>query len=536
MEYSDSKELGGELNKQINKRGFVWISLFIALILFAVGSIPYLMAIAQEDAQHSFHGYMHYPEDMDTYASFIKQSASGSFVFYNPYETQSMEPAYFNLLWLILGKISALGFSFAVVFQMLRIISAIVLIFAFSLLTEKLNFTKPARIFACCLFVFGSGFGWIAKYAEMKIVPPDLYTELFPFVQASFVPHSALAHGVLLLALGLVWLSEKNESTRHAAWAGLLLLVLGFFRSYDALVGWSVGAVVLAVQMLIARNRFAVLKRSAIILSLPLVAFLYSWWLTSYSEGFSIWSQTNKYSPPDIQTFLFGLGLPLVGTIIWLVIRLFKIKQTGFNERFLFAWIATLWFLMLSGVLPFAWRTCAGFTAPMLLATVSLIPMRKKLTIRELAIYIIILCLALPGSVVFINQKINEANEQYRYYFQAPEVIDALKWLDTRKPGTKVFTHGHIALKVPAYSNCVSYLGHKDLSRDFLKKKQTYMAVIKSKSPRRAKNILKAQGVDLVFWGPLDRRFAKNFTPDKVPNLVAVYKNPLVTVYQFVED
>lgn len=534
MDYSESKTFGSEFVNKIEQKRFIRICIGAGLVLFFVGLAPYIVAINQQDLQHSFNGYLHYPEDMDSYAAFINQSKDGAFVFYNPYDIRGAEPAYVNLLWLLLGKLSAFGLSFTIVFQILRLISCLLLVVAFGALLNRLDLKYSSKIFAVLLFVFGSGFGWFVKLLNSDILPPDTYTELFPFVQTAFVPHSALAHAFLLLVLVFLIKSEQEEDFRSSLFAGLLMLVLGFFRVYDLIVAWSVCLLITLVRIVFSANKTKRIFRGLVILSIPIPAFIYSWWLTSFSEGFSIWSHTNSYFPPEILTLIPALGIPFIGTLFWLVKNLVSIKKVFFDEIFLFLWIVAAFVIMYSGILPFAWRTCTAFVTPLVIASIYAFDYFRQKHFALTIVMLVFLLVSFIGSAIFLKEKTDMAYGQYKYYFRSPEEVEAMKWLDTRKKGTRVFTHGHIELKIPAYSQCITFVGHKDLTKDFNQKKMVYAKVVNTDNEREIREVFNKYDIDLLYWGPLDKRFARKFNPSRMPkSFVAIYQNPLVTIYEY---
>jgi len=150
--------------------------------------------------------------------------------------------------------------------------------------------------------------------------------------------------------------------------------------------------------------------------------------------------------------------------------------------------------------------------------------------LKSAALWGLLLILTIPSSIEVLNEKFNLAFEQDRYYFQAPEILEAIRWLDQNRPEAIVLTHGHISLKIPAFSSARVLLGHKDLTEDFRKKRMDYHTIVNSYEPEKVSAMLNRYGVDTILWGPLDRRYG-NFSPASMPEWTKIYRNPLVSIY-----
>lgn len=505
--------------------------LLLAVIVLIIGSLPYFEAFLAEDAQHVFSGYLHYPEDMDSYAMWTRQSGEGAWLFKNQYDTGKPPPVYLNTLWLSLGKLrAATGVSFATAFQLLRVAAAFLLIAAFWWMLGVIGVGRVARTGASILFALGGGFGFIARFQPLKAPPPDLYTELFPFVQTSLVPHTALAHAFLILALTAMLLCFKRKSFRWGLVSGILLLALGSFRAYDLAVAWTLAALFLLSWLLFKRKPETRTSHAAAVLFPPLLAFAYAAWLSRSAPGFSVWSLTNEYPPADLSTHLIGMGIAFPGACLWLAATLKRFRRLTAAELFVAVWILAAWGLMFSGLLPWAWRTSAAFMTPHVAALALFADRFRWRWSRAVLFWLVLIAIAAPSSALVLKQKIEEASNQYRYYFQPPEVLDAIDWIGRNRPDAVVMTHGHVSLKVAARTPAWVLLGHKDLTEDFIGKRIAYGEFGRSKFDMEALKILGKYDVDTILWGPLDRRFSER-DPGKLPGWKKVFGNGLVNIY-----
>ncbi len=508
-----------------------------ALFAFAVGSLPTLYALGQQDGQHVFRGYLHYPEDMESYAMWMRQAANGAWLFVNPYEFADHPAVYFNSLWLFCGKLMGIfGLSFGTMLQLLRLGGSFVLAAGFFRLTRVL-FPDTDNRPLLGLFLLGSGFGWLFRVLETPLVSPDVYTELYPFVQTALVPHAALAHGLLLFALEAAVRSERTGDLRPALCSGLLLFLLGTFRAYEPAVGLAVLGAWFAVRFSFrSEHRAAVAKRALVCLIPPLIPLVYTGWLTRFSTGFSVWSRTNVYPPPDVLSMALALGVLLPAGIVFalqtfvLSVRRPDSARPPDSRGFPTLWLIVATLLMFGGFLPFAWRTCAPFTTPFFLALGGLVNRIPKRFHRKIVWSLLFLAL-LPGSVWILNHKMQRARIQDPLWFEPPELTQTLDWAAKNAAGSRVWSHGNVSLKLAAAADVKVLLGHKDLTADFVEKRAEYGRFLGLRNPGEAARIPADYGADLLLWGPLEDRRAR-FHPDRLPGWTPIFKNGPYRIYR----
>lgn len=489
-----------------------------ALAVFLAGLIPYLVAYAAQDSAHVFLGTLHFSEDADSYAAFIRQAADGDWLFDNPYLPPG-EHVYFNGLWLALGKLAALGLGFGAIWQLLRAAAAAALAFGFDRLARALGLRGVWRHLGLAWFLFGGGFAFLTAFVALPVTPVDASNEFYPFLQILAVPHAGLAHGLLLFALALA-LESGAGSPRRAWAAGLVLALIATFRPYEALVGAAVLGVWGAWRFAAERNRAPALRLAAwLVPVLPL--FAYDAWLTQAAPGFAHWSRTNVYPPAAFPAILLGLGLlaPLSLAGLW---HLWRRHAT---LSFLVVWLVVAWGLLESGLLPFAWRTTSALATPHLLAALGLAwPFRTR---ARVALGVVLILLCLPTSVWLVQYKTRTQAAQNRYNFVPPELFDAFAAIDDHACRL-VWTHGFVALKIPAATHAHAMPGHKDLIPDFVSLLAVYGAYAEARTPA-ASAAWRHAGADCVLWGPLDAR-AGGQPPRQ--GLREVYANGLYTLYQ----
>src|SRR5688572_7664927 len=85
------------------RRLLPWLLLGVAV--YALASIPYLVAYLRTPPGMVFGGTLIWQSDQNAYFSFIRQSADGHFLFLNRMTSLEHRPAFFNLEWLIVGRL-----------------------------------------------------------------------------------------------------------------------------------------------------------------------------------------------------------------------------------------------------------------------------------------------------------------------------------------------------------------------------------------------------------------------------------------------
>lgn len=81
------------------------------LICFTLGlcvltSIPYMLGRVVPFPGSVFSGVIDHSFDTNNYLAYVHESANGSWLFYNPMTGEPHAPAFFNLEWLLMGKVA----------------------------------------------------------------------------------------------------------------------------------------------------------------------------------------------------------------------------------------------------------------------------------------------------------------------------------------------------------------------------------------------------------------------------------------------
>src|SRR5262249_8682905 len=95
------------LNEPTLHRREFWFPALFAAALALLTSIPYILCEVLSFPGSRFNPALHFDADFNAYFPFMRQSAAGQWLFYNPFTSERHAPVFFNLEWLALGKLAA---------------------------------------------------------------------------------------------------------------------------------------------------------------------------------------------------------------------------------------------------------------------------------------------------------------------------------------------------------------------------------------------------------------------------------------------
>jgi len=190
--------------------------LLLAAFVYAVTEIPHVLAYVHAPAGMTFGGALAWAPDQDCYFSFVRQSADGHWLFINRLTSIDHAPAYFNLEWLLVGRVMALfDHSTVWAYHIWRAAGAISVVCGLHALTRVAFVDRRLAWIAMYLGVFGGTFRWIAiGYDELSSGAESLfgwhlgtlstefgYFAAHPFAQVMTNPHFAGPLGIFMLAI-----------------------------------------------------------------------------------------------------------------------------------------------------------------------------------------------------------------------------------------------------------------------------------------------------------------------------------------------
>ncbi len=482
-----------------------------------------------------------FPDDHDAYAAFCAQSERGEWLFANPYRKDDNPAVYFNPLWLAMGKFQQVtGLTYPVGFQFLRLIACLWLACAaFAWLKRLSPKSSPlAHLLGLTLFLTASGGGWLFQLGWLLLhaVPPDTHTEMYPFVQAAFVPHAALSHAMLMTALLFATSTTHGKHKRNLL-AGGLLALLFTIRPYDALVGWLALILVWTITTLTryfgkkpsdsSQSAPSFSKPSFLSWLIPVPALGYTFWLTQYSTGFSSWSEGNVYPFPAPGSFAISLGLLWIFAPLGLFFAFRKKRPWQGTNAIVSAWMLVAWILLLVPVVPWSWRVAGMAISPLLLLATSgwlTSPGRWKIALVGLAIPAMI-----PTNLHLSSDLNRLAVERNKYLFMQSHLFEAFEALDQLAPGL-VFTHGSLGQKVPIFTRHRSFLGHKDIMPNYREGLRLYQQYGNEPSIQKRSRVLNEHRIDYILYTYLDRKWTR-YPPGELTGWRKVYSDANSSIY-----
>jgi hypothetical protein len=343
-----------------------WGSVFGGFLLLAL--LVYAAAFLMPPAGSRFSGFLLNSGDAWGYRAFVRSFAAGGWLIDNPFSDRVSQPAFFNLLWSLLGKIQRLtGLPFLPIYYGFGVLAAGLLFGTILRFTRVFGGGGAAGRFAFLLAALGGGVGWLAPIvsadAAARLRPTDLFhPEGFPLQSALFVPHFALS--IALVGTILAWF-HRGVSTERRGWSvvsALLTLALGYFHPYHLATVGLVAGVWVAVEQAFDRSRLhrGWLDLGLLALAMLPAALYYRWFFRQPNWG--MWGAQNIVRTGGVPAVLLGLG-PLVALAAWGIRRRGAADARG---RFLIAWsVAGLGLLFSYPLIQFEGKLVEGLILPL---------------------------------------------------------------------------------------------------------------------------------------------------------------------------
>lgn len=550
--------------------------LWIAIVLFAVTSVPYMFAYAAAPSDRVFMGIALNVPDHAQYFAWLRSHAD-AFLISNRMTPEPNGAVFFNLLWWMLAGIArAFGLQYAGVYQILRIIGVFVFVFvAYRLIAAAIH-DRMQRMFALLLVCFTSGFGWVLmllKYTFARgelLFPLDVYVaEGNTFLGALGSPHFLAAAAYAgCFELFLRAYREPQQRWRYLIACGLFAQFMGWQHAYDLLIIWGVlavfvmlresaviaevwqgagrGTASLPICRLIARQASSVLSSLVIVGVLSSPPAIYALALTSldplWSTVLAQFGNAGVWTPPPWRLpVLFGFTFLAACAM---AVRDVRRRLTTFSDARL---LVLVWFLvsfvliylptdyqihMLNGwQIPMsilAARWIVEHAAPKLRSWFA--PLRLRFVAGAFLLAV------LPTNAYLFSWRLLElGRHQYDFYLTRADV-SGLSWLSANADSEDVVLSSlNIGQYVPVMTDAHAYLAHWAQTAHFYARRdavQRFFAAGTSRTERA--HILLAHSVDYVFVGPAERRLP-DFDVRATDGMRTVFSQEDVTIYAMAE-
>jgi hypothetical protein len=346
----------------------VALLLFCAAGLFGITALPYLGAYANAPEGRMFGGVLNWAPDQDCYFSFIRQSADGHWIFLNRLTSLPHERAYFNLEWLLVGRVMALFDGSTVwAYQIWRAAGAISVVFGFYALVRVAIRDPRIRWIALFLGFLGGSFLWLfsaldalSRGAEAlfgwhlgQVSTEFGYFATHPIAQILANPHFACPLGVFMAAIAAFLQGESSGRSRWYVLSGVLAAIEATMRPYEMIVLYTAVPLFAGVEIALSRklDRQKLRQRLTPLLIVAPV-FAYTIYIFEIHPIFKYWSSQGVDAPIPIAETLSHLGM--AGVL--LAVRACFLKRFPLNspaERMLLAWFACVFFFIHANTIPF---------------------------------------------------------------------------------------------------------------------------------------------------------------------------------------
>ncbi len=527
----------------------------VTLAVLLITSLPYAYAYLSAPPDRQFMGIMLDVPDHAQYFSWMRELGQ-SHLAANKLTPEPNRPAFFNLLWWMLGRIGrVMGVGFAPMYHLLRVAAASAFLWAAYRICAWYFPDRFRRRVAFLTLTLTSGFGWILvvlKYTVTNGVllrPMAVYiAEANTFLGILGYPHFVAA-AVYVLVFDLLLRGEAKASLGHAVVAGLVAQFLGWQHAYDLV---SVYAVLLAYALLrsIRDRRLPryLISSGLIIGGLSVWPALYSMWLTHsnpiWREVLSQFDNAGVFSPPPFDLVIL-LGPAFLLALFALVRRRpWRLASQSHGDVFLIGWFLSYFGLIYLPV-DFQVHLLNGWQVPIaLMATKGLcedvIPwtsQTRKLSGRSAdrlrrAVPAVFLALIVPTNVYLLAWRFYDLSRYEYPFYVSTQDARAFQWLETNAEAEDVVLSSlTIGQYLPAWTGTNAFLAHWAQTLDFFSKRAAVELFYAGDTTDDERRLLLARyGVDFVYMGRPERALG-SFNPANASYLSLAYETPEVQIY-----
>ncbi|HEY4690061.1 MAG TPA: hypothetical protein VIK33_12170 [Anaerolineae bacterium] len=534
------------------RREKLWL-LVITLLMVVITSLPYVYGYHSSPPDKQFMSIILGTPDTTQYFSWMR-SFGRDILINNQMTAEPTESVFFNLLWWLLGQLSAAtGWELAAVYQLFRLVTVATFVPLVYWVCSLFAKDARQRWAAFWITLLGAGLGWVlvvAKYVAGGdlLWPFDLYTvEPNSFLSLMAFPHFGNAATFIVITFVLFLAAFERRRVGYAIGAGLVGLILGLIHAYDLLLIYAVvGLYALIVAWRDKRWREAIVYTGIVGLISSPGAF-YSFYIT---QAFPTWRDVlaqfvnaGAWTPLPYHLPIL-LGLPFILALVAFF------RQRPFlphNQRDLFL---KVWFIVHGFIiyLPVNYQIhyLNGWQFPIaILASQALFErigpwLSRKLPERltrspryPVALLAVFLAVILPTNVYLFAWRFYDlSRHSYPYYLHRDEVA-ALGWLDQNgTPDDVVFSAVEVGQYIPGLTSNRAFLAHWAMTLD-LYNKQKYVQSFYSDTWPDAdrRNLLATYQVKYVLWGQQERALGR-LDPKALPYLVEVFSAPEAQLYR----
>jgi hypothetical protein len=450
---------------KVSEARFVWL---VTLALCLITTLPYVVGHVRVVPDTLFSGVIEHSLDSNNYLAYDNQSAFGRWLFRNPMTSEPHSAVFFNLEWLLIGKLGAIfNVRVSEATGILRLVCLVLMCFGVYWLSSFFLQSVFARRIALVAIMSGGGFGWIATVHLLHIPLDSSYfidltnANLFPFYWALKLPHFLVSES--LVVLGLCFFLRAEEGVRRVDYvlAGLFYMGAGACRPYDMLFAMTATVLYAVVQWYKGKRLRSrtTLRLVPVLMSMPLLGYYF--WIFKIHPVFRWWSFPGNPAPsPGHLALGFGMSFLLILIAGW---RL-RSRSLSSSEQVLLCCFATASFLAYSHRLfHFSFQFATNILVPMVLIGLAGLEgwirewtRRAKLGRRVIVTLLILnsfTSIALAGQVVVLAAKGDFRTDS--------KLVEAFGWLNRHSTANDiVLADFDLSSQIPDYTHDVVFCGY----------------------------------------------------------------------------
>ncbi len=491
--------------------------LFLVLVwtmAFVLSSLPILAGYMLATPEHRFTGIVYNMQDHAQYFAWMRDLGREPLA-PNRLTPEPNAPAFFNLLWWVVGRIGVLtGLEYPALWSGLRIVAAAATLAAgYAFLNLAVADVRQRRL-AYLIFVFGGGLGiiWIVvKYAARLPEAPfpfSIYTsEPNTFFILMAFPHFGMALALIVAMMALLLQAVRTGQYRYAVLCGILGAVLGLQHAYDLLTIYAVMGSFGLLVWLRDRRFPAFLFRCGLIicaLSAPAAAYLSALVLLDPTWGrkLSQFDNAGAWTPPPWQLPLL-LGIPFV-------LALAGFRRRALQSRNDAEALVAVWFVLhfVLAYLPvkFQIHLLLGWQMPIAILAASALTTRVVPWLQQRRSSLLkpalatLFALMVATNVYLVAWRFVDFRRLEAPYYLTRGEAESLAWLEARATRDDVILAAlDYGQHVPVRSDARAFLAHWAGTLDFYEKQAMVREVFDPAVPdARRREILARYGVTYI--------------------------------------
>lgn len=451
---------------------------------------------------------------------------------------------FFHPLFLFLGKTAAIcNLSNIAVYQLCRVLSGFLLLLVCYRFICHFFEDEKTRILSFLIVSVSGGLPWLNWFdPTLGCKGSCLFSSTFRPDSNTFWSlylHPLFSLSVLLLLLCLLSYQKFMESQkyRYALYSGFALLLLVQFHPFDVLI--PVGVLFLQIVLLAVKHKRINLKWLIGFIIMCLVASPYVFYLKFVlmrDPVFKQWSHVVVF-PPRFVEYFFMYGFLIVFSVFAIpeLIKTFSVRNA-----FLLSWLILIPIMVSLPIKPpnIPTRLIEGYHVLLSILTALAISkmlfcINEKPTLRIFLAMVILFFLTLGNTWVLIRD-MKIFNQPHIDYYLPREIRQGMNWLKTNTHADDAVLGSYATgILIPALAGNRVFLGHFAQTVNWPEKNEMINRYFRGKiSESEREDFLRSWNIQYVFYSPLERQLGI-YDPDTSPYLIPVFRNAMVSIYQF---